>query len=75
MNPITTGQEIQRLRYLAGLTQEELATQLGWHRNTIADYEAGKSLPSPARYARLGREIGLGLSPAAPATADPEAAA
>lgn len=39
------GDEIKRLREARGLTQEELATRMGIHRNTIHRYEGGDDMP------------------------------
>lgn len=39
------GDEIKRLREARGLTQEELATRMGVHRNTIHRYEGGDDMP------------------------------
>ena len=41
-----TVKEIESIRKLLGMTQEELADKLGLHRNTIINWERGVGRPS-----------------------------
>jgi transcriptional regulator with XRE-family HTH domain len=47
-----TGRELRKQRLLLGLTQRELAGQLGMVRNTITRYERG-FLPRIPKYVEL----------------------
>lgn len=48
---------IKQLRKAANLTQQEFADRLKIKRNTVATYEAGKSVPSDAAVALICREF------------------
>ena len=48
---------IKQLRKAANLTQQEFADRLKIKRNTVATYEAGKSIPSDAAVALICREF------------------
>jgi transcriptional regulator with XRE-family HTH domain len=60
-----TGTELRRIRKRLGLTQRELAEELGWHRNSVAKAEQGamKIGPTAARLARLLLAIHEGTIP------------
>lgn len=46
-------QDLQTLRYRAGLDQQALADALGMSQAKISLYETGKQRPKPARYRRM----------------------
>ena len=45
MNQIKTGNFIKELRREKGMTQEELAEELGTYRRTVSRWETGRNLP------------------------------
>ncbi|WP_194291508.1 helix-turn-helix domain-containing protein [Cumulibacter manganitolerans] len=49
---------LQRLRLERGMTQEDLAIQLGVSTTSISSWEHGRSVPDPANYARLRATFG-----------------
>ena len=51
--------ELARLR--RGLTQREIAGQLGVTQQTLSGYEAGRYRPRPARLVKLAEAYGLSL--------------
>lgn len=50
---------IKQIRKNANLTQDEFATKVGSKRNTIANYELGRSEPSSAIFSIICREFGV----------------
>jgi transcriptional regulator with XRE-family HTH domain len=53
------GEELRRLRKAAGLTQEALASKVGYVRTMIVEIERGRARPSMDYAARIQRELGL----------------
>ena len=53
--PTRTVVGLKRHRLLAGLTQQELAEQLGITRQVVADYEAGRTAPRLPLARKLSR--------------------
>jgi transcriptional regulator with XRE-family HTH domain len=53
---------LERVRGLAGLTQEELACRAGTSRPTLSAYEHGRKSPTVATFARLLGEAGWELA-------------
>jgi transcriptional regulator with XRE-family HTH domain len=47
------GEELRRLRDLAGLTSEEVAGRLGWHQSKVSRIETGRSGVKPEDMARM----------------------
>jgi len=43
------------------MSQRDLAAQLGWHPNTLADLEAGRRRPAVEDLPRLCRALGVDL--------------
>ena len=52
-------QQLRRLRWERGLTQEGLARRLGLTRTAICSYEAGHNHPSPQRLPELARALAV----------------
>lgn len=48
-------EKLVRLRIQAGLSQVELAEELGISRQTVSKWESGATTPSPENLTRLGR--------------------
>lgn len=61
MDNYITGQTIRRLRESKGVTQSELATQLGVSDKTISKWETGKGFPDIALIEPLGRTLGVSI--------------
>ncbi len=55
-------EKIQEARKRLGLTQEELAEQIGVSRQALAKWESGKTLPDIERAAALSRILGIPLA-------------
>ena len=53
---VMSGHEIQRARQLAGLSQRDLADRVGVSKNTVSNWETGKSSPR-GKEAILRREL------------------
>jgi len=51
------GKELQKLRELSGLSQEELAEKIGVSRNTISRAETGRNLPNPKNLEKIQRYL------------------
>ncbi len=69
------GKKIQRAREEAGLSQEELATRLGYTQAALSNYELGKRRLYLANIEQIARELNRPLSyfleePAAMASAE-----
>lgn len=62
MDAFQTGKCIARQRRAAGLTQEQLAEKLGVTAKAISKWETGNSLPSPALYEPLCKQLGLTMN-------------
>lgn len=62
------GQELARLRFDRGLTQEELADTLGISRRYVYELESGKPTLYATRLFELLRELGAHLEVVAPGT-------
>ena len=56
---MTLGEEIQRLRNAAGLTQEALAVKLGIGQGGVNNIETGRSKPSVPRLYALAKALGV----------------
>ena len=56
---MTLGQKINILRSEKGLTQKELATQLGVTTGTIAEWEADEATPNLAELSRLSKALNV----------------
>lgn len=52
------GSPLRTARFIAALTQEELAAKVGTSRQTIASLERGTSLPSVSLAVALAGELG-----------------
>ncbi len=52
------GSPLAAARFVAALTQEELATKVGTSRRTISSLERGASLPSVSLAIAIARELG-----------------
>lgn len=57
----TIGENIQRLRKEAGLSQEALAEKIGVSRQTIAKWEAGESNPDLMLASELASELHISV--------------
>ena len=55
---------VRLLRALSGKTQQQLGKETGVHRVTIAQFELGGVLPSPAHLARLAKGASLSVADA-----------
>ena len=55
-------EKIQEARKRRGLTQEELAEQIGVSRQALAKWESGETLPDIERAAALSRILGIPLA-------------
>ena len=51
--------QIQQARVAKGLTQKDLATQLGLQPAIIKEYESGKAIPNGALLGKIGRKLGV----------------
>lgn len=60
------GQELARLRFDRGLTQEELAERLGVSRRYVYELESGKPTLFASRLFEFLREVGAHLDVVAP---------
>ena len=49
----TTGGKIKMYRFLKGLSQEDLAKELGINESTVVHYEKGKHLPQPKNLQKM----------------------
>jgi phage repressor protein C with HTH and peptisase S24 domain len=56
---MTLGEKIRALREVAGLTQQQIADDLGITAVSVSDWESGKTRPSGTRFARLARKLGV----------------
>lgn len=61
MDNYVTGQTIKRLRESKGITQLELAEQIGVSDKTISKWETGKGFPDIALIEPLGRTLGVSV--------------
>ena len=52
---------IMQARNAKGMTQKQLALQLGCEAKVVADYESGKALPNNALIAKMERALGAKL--------------
>ena len=55
----TGGEKLKELREFLGLTQEEMAKQLGVTRSTISHYEIGKREPDSEYFLELQNHYGV----------------
>ena len=53
----TTGHRIKKAREDAGMTQRDLAEQLGVESQTISRYECDRVVPEPLRFVALAKAI------------------
>ena len=58
----TIGKKIQKAREEAGLSQEELASRLGYTQATLSNYELGKRRLYLANIEQIARELDKPLS-------------
>lgn len=54
--------KIVELRESKGLSQEELAAKVGWHRTAISRIESGKTDSSITAYWKVAEALGISLS-------------
>jgi|RhiMethySRZTD1v2_1073278.scaffolds.fasta_scaffold3524597_1 putative transcriptional regulator len=73
--PTRTLVGLKRYRLLAGLTQQELAAQLGITRQVVADYESGRTTPRLPLARQLARVLGAPIDLLFPPSGDTGAAA
>jgi len=73
--PTRTLVGLKRYRLLAGLTQQELAEQLGITRQVVADYEVGRTMPRLPLARKLARILDVPIDQLFPPTGGDEAAA
>ena len=52
-------ERIKTIRINAGLTQQQFADRIKVKRNTVANYEMGRSIPSDSAIALICREFGI----------------
>ena len=52
---------LKKSRLLAGLEQTEIAETVGVARNTVSNWETGKSEPSASAFVRWARATGVSL--------------
>ncbi|WP_350348027.1 helix-turn-helix transcriptional regulator [Agromyces sp. G08B096] len=57
----TLAERLRKARLLADLDQNELAAQLGIARNSISNYETGRSEPSASTFVRWAQITGVTL--------------
>ena len=55
------GQKIKQLRYKAGLTQEQLAEQMGVSAQSVSKWEAGASMPDISLLPILAETFGVSI--------------
>ena len=53
------GQNLQRLRSAAGITQEELGERAALHKNVIGELERGSRMPGLSTVLKLAAGLGL----------------
>lgn len=58
MNPKESGAKIKRLRESLGMTQTQLAEQVGVSVSSICKYEAGEKVPRDKTKIRLAEVLG-----------------
>lgn len=61
-SPADVGLAVQQARLARGLSQSELAAQLGIHQSALSEIEAGKSTIYLRRLLDLARATGLELT-------------
>jgi len=49
---------LKTCRVKAGLTQVELALQIGVHQSTVADWETGKKYPTGDKLPKISKALG-----------------
>ncbi len=59
---MTIPQNLKELRKLSGMTQEEVAAQVGLTRQAISSYESGRTEPDLSMLSRLAQLYGTDLS-------------
>lgn len=62
ITPKSIGINIQRQRKSVGMNASGLAAALKTHRNTIANWESGKSEPSSSELVRIANTLGCTLN-------------
>ena len=55
------GNKIKQLRYKAGLTQEQLASNLGISAQSVSKWETAVSMPDITLLPLLAREFGMSI--------------
>ena len=58
---MSLGERIKALRRRAGLSQEQVAEQVGVSRQAVAKWEAGQSAPSTENLRKLAQVLQVGL--------------
>lgn len=58
---LTIGRRIKIARVAAGLEQQQLAEAVGVRRNTMSNWESGRTEPSASHFVRLARIVGQPL--------------
>lgn len=61
-SPADVGLAVQQARLTRGLSQSELAAELGMHQSALSEIEAGKSTIYLRRLLELARATGLELT-------------
>ena len=59
ITPEIIGRNLRRVRKFVGISSSDLAESVGVHRNTIANYESGKTTPPSSVLVRLASELGI----------------
>ncbi len=70
-SPVALGQALARLRYDRGLTQEDLAQELGISRRYVYEIESGRPTLWSTRLFELLRELGAHIDVVSTSEADP----
>ena len=56
---MTMGEKIQQLRHAAGLSQEQLAAQLGVSHQSVSKWEGAQSIPDMEKILQMSRIFGV----------------
>lgn len=59
---VRLGKAVKQVRTKAGMTQEQLANEIGMHATYISDIERGARNPSWDAIARLAKGMGIGVA-------------
>lgn len=58
---ITVGQNIRRARHMKGVTQKQIADEVGCKFQQIQKYETGANRVSASRLVKIARVLGIGV--------------